>query len=134
MKLMTRGEFDQLSFQIIGLAIEVHDQLGPGLLESAYEQCLEFELEEAGLVYERQKPLPVIYKGRRLECGYRLDFLIERRIVLEIKAVQSFQKIHKAQLLSYLRLGGWKLGLLLNFNVERMKSGIARVANGLPEP
>ncbi|MFW5968041.1 MAG: GxxExxY protein [Persicimonas sp.] len=127
-----REDYDRLSYRINGLAIQVHRHLGPGLLESAYEACMEFELQQAGLRYERQKPLPVVYKGQRLECGYRLDFVVERRIVLELKAVCTVDKIHKSQLLSYLRLGGWKLGLLLNFNVETMKNGIERVVNNLP--
>jgi GxxExxY protein len=112
--------------------MEVHEKLGPGLLESAYERCLEFELAQAGLSFERQRPLRISYKGVNLDCAYRLDFVVEDVIVLELKSVQCVKNLHKAQLLSYLRLGGWKLGLLLNFNVSRMKEGVERIVHGLP--
>ncbi|HHB12967.1 MAG TPA: GxxExxY protein [Chromatiales bacterium] len=117
---------DPVSVRIIGAAIEVHRALGPGLLESAYEEALAFEFDQQGIRYERQKPLPVRYKGRHLDCGYRLDFLAERQVVVELKAVEALQPIHEAQLLTYLRLGGWPIGLLINFNVPLLKQGIRR--------
>jgi GxxExxY protein len=122
---------NELSNQIIGLAIEVHKQLGPGLLESTYEQCLAYELVQAGIPFEQQKQLPVQYKGIRLDCGYRLDLLVDNKVIVEIKAVESLLPIHEAQLLTYLKLSNVKLGLLLNFNVMMMKQGIKRVANHL---
>ena len=108
-------------------AIEVHRALGPGLLESAYEECLAHEMKLRGLNFERQVPLPVSYKGVKLDCGYRLDFLVEISVVLELKAVEVVQPIQEAQLLTYLKLGGWKLGLLMNFNVSVLKDGICRM-------
>lgn len=124
---------NQLSYNIIGAAIEVHRVLGPGLLESAYEECLCHELDLRGLPYERQRPLPVVYKDVHLDAGYRLDVLVENRIVLELKAVEALLPIHEAQLLTYLKLGGWQLGLLINFNVEVLKDGIRRRVLGLKE-
>jgi GxxExxY protein len=120
------NELNKLTDQIIGAAIEVHKVLGPGLLESAYEECLCHELHQRGLNFERQYPLPVIYKEVRLDCGYRLDILVEKKVVVEIKAVSSIEPIHEAQLLTYLKLGGWKLGLIINFNVALLKDGIRR--------
>jgi GxxExxY protein len=117
---------NELTEQIIGAAIEVHRALGPGLLESAYEECLCHDLTLSGISFERQRPLPVEYKGIRLECGYRLDLLVENLVVVEIKAVSAIEPIHEAQLLTYLRIGGWKVGLLINFNVPVLKSGIRR--------
>ncbi len=108
---------DQISRRIIGAAIEVHRNLGPGLLESAYETCLVFELRKLGLRVEEQKPLPVTYKEVRLDCGYRLDLVVEGEIIVEIKAVEKLLPIHEAQLLSYLRLSRKKVGLLMNFHV-----------------
>jgi GxxExxY protein len=122
-----------LSSAIIGAAIEVHRALGPGLLESAYEQCLAQELSLREIPFERQRPLPVYYKGTRLDCGYRLDFLVAGRIVVEVKAIDTLLPIHQAQLLSYLKLGGWKLGLLINFHVPLLRDGIKRVVFGLEE-
>jgi len=119
-------EMNEITNKIIGAAIEVHRALGPGLLESAYEECLCHELTLRGLAFERQKPLPVEYKGTKLDCGYRLDLLVEALVVVEIKAVEVIQHIHEAQLLTYLKLGGWKLGLLINFNVPFLKDGIRR--------
>jgi len=116
---------------IIGSAIAVHKELGPGLLESAYEACLAYELTEKGLAIERQKNLPVIYRGLKMDCGYRLDLLVEEKIVVEIKSVERIDPIHKAQILSYLKLSGCKLGLLINFNVNMLKNGIKRVVNNL---
>jgi len=119
-------ELNKLSEQIIGAAIEVHRALGPGLLESAYEECLCRELALRSIPFERQRSLPVQYKGVKLDCGYRLDLLVDESVVVEIKAVESVQPIHEAQLLTYLKLGGWKLGLLINFNVPILKEGIRR--------
>ena len=107
--------------------------LGPRLLESAYEECLCYELELRRIKFERQKSLPIIYKGRRLDCGYRLDIVIENKIITELKSIEKIEPIHKAQLLSYLKLSGQKLGLLLNFNVSVMKDGIVRLVNQLEE-
>ena len=118
---------------IIGAAIEVHRALGPGLLESAYEECLCRELAMTQIPFERQWPLPVEYKGLQLDCGYRLDLLVDNSIVVEIKAVERLDPIHEAQLLTYLRLGGWKAGLLVNFNVPVLKQGIRRLVLGLEE-
>ena len=124
---------NEITARIIGAAIEVHIALGPGLLESAYEECLSQELQLRGISFERQKPLPVEYKGARLDCGYRLDMVVEDRVILELKACDSIEEIHKAQILTYLRLSGLKLGLILNFNVPVMKEGIVRVVNKLDE-
>ena len=127
---MTEKErLNQLTERIIGAAISVHCALGPGLLESSYEARLAFELGEQGLNIERQKPLPVIYRNVKLDCGYRVDLLVEKTIIVEIKAIESVKAIHKAQLLSYLRLFGSTLGLLLNFNETVLKNGITRVVN-----
>lgn len=111
---------------IIGAAIEVHRTLGPGLLESAYHECLCRELSLRGVPFEREYPLPVEYKGTRLECGYRLDLLVARAVVIEVKSVEALAPVHEAQLLTYLRLGGWRVGLLINFNVAILKDGIRR--------
>ena len=118
-----------LTERIIGAAIEVHKTLGPGLLESAYEECLAYELLSANVTFERQLPLPVAYKSIQLDCSYRLDFLVEQTVVLEIKTVESLQPIHEAQLLTYLKLGGWPIGLLINFNVPVLTKGIRRMVN-----
>ncbi|MGM0594876.1 MAG: GxxExxY protein [Pseudomonadota bacterium] len=122
---------DYLSNQIIGAAIEVHRQLGPGLLESTYEQCLCRELVLRGIDFRRQVPLPVKYKGEFLECGYRLDMVVDRRVVLELKAVEELESIHEAQLLTYLKLSGLQLGLLMNFNVPVLRRGIKRIVYNL---
>ncbi len=119
--------YEQLSGAIIGAAIEVHRELGPGLLESAYEQCLCHELSLRELDFERQRQLPVLYKGLRLDCGFRIDILVENKIILELKAVKTVLPIHEAQIMTYLRLSKKKLGLLLNFNVTVMKDGIQRI-------
>lgn len=111
----------------------MHRALGPGLLESAYEECLCRELTLRQLPFERQWPLPLVYKGLRLDCGYRLDLVVDNAIIVEIKAVESLQPIHDAQLLTYLRLGGWQVGLLINFNVPVLKQGIRRLVLGLGE-
>ena len=120
-----------LTEKIIGAAIEVHRLLGPGLLESAYEVCLAHEFLLADICFERQVPLPLSYKSLPLDCGYRLDFLVEKTVVLEIKAVEGLQPIHQAQLLTYLKLGGWPVGLLINFNVPVLKKGIKRMVYNL---
>jgi GxxExxY protein len=122
---------NEIGDRVLGCAIEVHKALGPGLLESVYESCLALELAEVGLAYDRQLSLPVKYKHLIIEAGYRVDLLIERRVIVEVKAVEAVAPVHRAQLLSYLRLGDFRLGYLLNFNVALMKDGIARVVNGL---
>ncbi|HEX8398669.1 MAG TPA: GxxExxY protein [Pyrinomonadaceae bacterium] len=114
---------NEITNAIIGAAIEVHKKLGPGLLESAYQECLAREFVLRNINFEKEKPLPVEYKGVRLECGYRLDFLVEGCVVVEIKSIEAIAPIHEAQLLTYLSLGGWKLGLLLNFNVNKLTEG-----------
>jgi GxxExxY protein len=129
-----RDRLNALTEQIIAAAIAVHHELGPGMLESAYEACLTYELLERGLAVERQKPLPVTYRGQTLDCGYRIDLLVERAVVVEIKCVERFERVHSAQLLSYLRFSKCKVGLLINFNVKWLtKEGIKRVVNGFPE-
>jgi len=115
-----------LSYEIIGAAYQVHSELGPGLLESTYEVCLEYELIKSGFKVERQKSLPVIYDEIKLEAGYRIDLLVEDSIIVELKSVSSIEPIHKAQVLTYLKLSKLKLGLLLNFNVTDLKKGINR--------
>lgn len=115
---------------IIGAAIDVHKELGPGLLESAYEACLVYELAGHGLKVECQKSLPVTYHGVYLDCGYRIDLLVEGKVVVELKAVEKLEPIHEAQLLSYLKLSGCKLGLLINFNVKILKDGVKRLVYG----
>jgi GxxExxY protein len=117
----------RLSERIIGMAIEVHRHLGPGLLESAYEECLCFELGAAGLPFRRQIPLPVVYKGVQLDCGYRMDVVVDQKIVLEVKAIETVLPIHKAQLLTYLRLSGHRVGLIMNFNSVVLKDGLHRL-------
>ena len=125
-----KQRINQLSHRVIGLCIEVHRELGPGLLESAYEEALAYELTHAGLRYERQCDLPLTYKSISLDCGYRLDFIIEDELIIELKSIHSFQPIHQAQLLTYLKLQRRSLGLLLNFNVPTMKEGVKRVICG----
>lgn len=120
--------YEELSGQICGAAVEVHRELGPGLLESAYEQCLCHELNLRGINFRRQVPLPVAYKGVQLDCGYKMDLLVEDKIVLELKCVEQTTELHQAQLLTYLRLSRKKLGMLLNFNVSIMRDGITRIA------
>ena len=122
----TEMNLNEITEQIIGAAIEVHRALGPGLLESAYEECLCRELSLRDIHFERQRALPIEYKGVKLDCGYRIDLLVTDAVVVEIKAVETIQPIHEAQLLTYLKLGGWKLGLLINFNVTVLKDGIRR--------
>lgn len=120
----------ELTHQIIGAAIEVHRALGPGLLESAYEECLARELTVRAIPFDRQRPLPLVYKDVKLECGYRVDLLVDGRVVVELKAVESLAPIHDAIVLTYLRLSGCKIGLLVNFNTAVLKDGIRRLVNG----
>ncbi|MEH2313349.1 MAG: GxxExxY protein [Nostoc sp.] len=122
---------NELSGVIIGCVMRVHTALGPGLLESAYEVCLDYELKEAGLNVGKQIPLPLVYQNVQLECVYRLDLIVEKKVIVEIKSIESFNPIHSVQLLTYLKLANCKLGLLLNFNVLHLKEGIKRVANNL---
>ncbi len=124
-------EEDRLSKEIIGAAIEVHRRLGPGLLKSAYEECLCRELAIRGLSFERKKPLALSYKGVNLDCGYRLDVVVEGLVILELKAAEKIEPIHEAQLLTYLKLSELKLGILINFNVPLLKHGIKRIVNSL---
>ncbi len=118
--------YEDLTRTIIGCAIEVHKELGPGLLESAYEECLAFELSKAGLKVERQVPIPIVYKEIKLECGYRIDILVEDKVVLELKSVDEFNPVHEAQILTYLKFAERKIGLLINFNVLRLIEGLKR--------
>ena len=128
-----KDRLDSITRRIIGGAIEVHRRLGPGLLESAYEVCLAFELRQMGLIVEEQKPLPVIYREVKLDCGYRLDLVVENSVVVEIKAVDQLAPIHVAQLLSYLRLSNKRVGLLINFHVRVLKNGLKRIVNDFPD-
>ena len=130
---MNAHSVNDITEKIIGAAIEVHRTLGPGLLESAYETCLCRELQLRGLQYQRQLSLPVNYKGIALESGYRLDLLVENLVVVEIKAIEALQPVHEAQILTYMRLGGWCVGLLINFNVPLLKQGVKRFVYHLPE-
>jgi GxxExxY protein len=124
-------EENEIGQRVLGLAIKVHKAIGPGLLESAYEACLAYELAKAEMSFERQLLLPLNYAGTVIEQGYRLDILVMRKVVIEIKTVDKLVDVHRAQLLSYLKLGGYRLGYLLNFNVSTMRDGIIRMANGL---
>ena len=126
-------DINDLTGKVIGAAIEVHKQLGPGLLESAYEECLSRELELRQVAHKRQKPLPIEYKGVKLDCGYRLDVVVEDLVLLELKSCDRIEDIHRAQLLTYLKLSGLKLGLIINFNVPVLRDGIIRVVNHLDE-
>jgi GxxExxY protein len=129
-----KDRLNGLTEQIISAAIAVHHELGPGMLESAYEACLTSELLDRGLPFERQKTLPLVYRGRVLDCGYRIDLLVESAVVVEVKSIERFERVHSAQLLSYLRLSGCKVGLLINFNVKWLvQDGIRRVVNGFPD-
>ena len=122
---------NELSNIVIGEAIKVHSQLGPGLLESVYHECLFYKLLKTGMIIERQKPIPLIFEEVRLECGFRCDILVENKLIIEIKAVEALNDIHLAQVLTYLKLTNVKLGLLMNFNVLKLKDGIKRVVNNL---
>jgi len=121
---------NQIATKIINCAIEVHKALGPGLLESAYQECLFYKLEQEGLKVQKEKPMPLIFEEVKLNIGYRIDILVENKVVIEIKSVDSLNDIHLAQTLTYLKLGNYKLGLLINFNVTLLKYGIKRVING----
>lgn len=129
--MKTEKELNTLSEKIIGCAIKVHRELGPGLLESTYEQCLAYELSQNNLKCEFQKPLPVVYQSVKLDCGYRVDAVVENSIILELKSVENLLPIHSAQLLSYLQLSKLRVGLLINFNVKMLKSGLKRIVNNL---
>ncbi len=120
---------NELSNIIIGCAIEVHKQLGPGLLESAYQECLFYELKNRGLNVIKEKSMPIVYKDIKLDHGYRIDLLVENKVVIEVKTIEMFTDVHTTQVLTYLKLGGYKLGLLLNFHVTTLKSGIKRIVN-----
>lgn len=124
---------NEITEAIIGAAIEVHRILGPGLLESAYQECLARELTLRQIPFEQEKPLPLEYKGAKLECGYRMDFLVAEMVVVEIKAADELLPIHQAQLLTYMKLGGWKVGLLINFHAPLLKKGIKRMVLGLED-
>jgi GxxExxY protein len=129
-----RNRLNAITETVIGAAIEVHRELGPGCLESSYEMCLTHELLDRGLTLERQKSLPLVYRGRTLDCGYRLDLLVEGLVVVEIKCVERFEPVHTAQMVSYLKLSGCKVGLLINFKVKWLVAhGIKRIVNDFPE-
>ncbi|MFM2361484.1 MAG: hypothetical protein RLZZ316_386 [Bacteroidota bacterium] len=122
---------NELSNKVIGLATEVHTALGPGLLESAYKECLYYKMGSSGFFVEKEKAMPLVFEQVKLECGYRIDLLVEQKLVIEIKSVEALNDVHLAQTLTYMKLGNYKLGLLMNFNVARLKEGIKRVVNGL---
>ncbi len=128
-----KDRLDSITRRVIGAAIEVHRGLGPGLLESAYETCLVYELRQCGLKIDQQKPLPILYKDVKLDCGYRLDLVVEDSVIVEIKAVEQLAPIHDAQLLSYLRLANKRVGLLINFHVRVLKNGVRRIVNEFPD-
>jgi GxxExxY protein len=121
---------DLLTRTIIGLAIDVHTSLGPGLLESAYKECLFYKIDKVGFQVEKEKMMPLRFEDVKLDCGYRIDILVENSLVLELKSIDSLNDIHLAQMLTYMKLGGYRFGLLMNFNVLRLKDGIKRVVNG----
>ena len=121
---------NEIATKIIGCAIEVHKALGPGLLESAYQECLAYKLIESSLQIEKEKAMPLVFEKIKLECGYRIDILVENKVVIELKSVESLNDVHLAQTLTYMKLGEYKLGLLINFNVALLKQGIKRVTNG----
>lgn len=120
---------NEISNKIIGLGINIHQSLGPGLLESAYKECLYYRLQREGIFVEKEKPMPLVYEEVKLECGYRIDLLLNRMVVVEIKSVEALNEVHFAQTLTYMKLGGYKLGLLINFNVSLLKDGIKRIVN-----
>jgi GxxExxY protein len=122
---------NEISEKIIGCSIEVHKSLGPGLLENAYQECLLYELQKAGLYVEKQKALPLIYKDIKLDAGYRLDLIVENKVIIEVKSIDALNDIHTAQVLTYLKVSGCKLGLLINFNVLRLVDGLKRLVNKL---
>ena len=122
---------NDIASKILGAAIEVHKALGPGLLESAYQECLFYKLSKEGLQVVKEKPMPLVFEEVKLECGYRIDLLVENKVVIEIKSVEGLSDVHLAQTLTYMKLGDYKLGLLINFNVKLLKNGIKRIVNGL---
>ncbi|MCF8293224.1 MAG: GxxExxY protein [Chitinophagaceae bacterium] len=122
---------NEISYEIVGLAIDVHTIVGPGLLESAYKECMYYELRQSGFYVEKEKPMPLIYQKVHLDCGYRIDLLVEKKVVVEIKSVEKLNNVHLSQTLTYMKLGDYKLGLLINFNVSKLKEGIKRIVNGL---
>ena len=122
---------NETSYKVIGLALEVHSVLGPGLLESAYKECMYYKIGKTGLSVEKEKPMPLVFEEVKLECGYRIDLLVEKKLVIEVKSVDALNDVHLAQTLTYMKLGKYKLGLLINFNVLKLKEGIKRVVNGL---
>jgi len=124
---------NELSNRILGCAIKVHKALGPGILESAYQRCLEYELIKDGLDVEFEKALPLVYEEVKMEVGYRIDLLVNKKVVIELKSVESLTDVHRAQVITYLKLGEYKLGLLINFNVALLKHGIERIVNNLEE-
>ncbi len=124
-------EVNELSNVVIGMAIDVHSALGPGLLESAYQECLFYKIQKEGFYVEKEKPIPLIFEGVNLNCGYRIDILVENQLVLELKSVEKLSDLHLAQTLTYLKLGNFKLGLLMNFNSYLLKDGLKRVVNNL---
>jgi len=125
--------YKELTYTVVGAAMNVHKELGPGLLEKAYQECLCYEIANLGLYVEKEIPMPLVYKGIQLDCGFRMDILVEDCLVIETKAVSEINEIHLAQLLSYLKQGDYRLGLLINFNTVVLKNGIRRVVNGLHE-
>ena len=122
-------EFEELTEEIIKCAMAVHTALGPGLLENVYKECLFYKLNKAGLYVEKEKPLPLVFEGVSLDCGYRIDLLVENSVIIELKSVKKIEDIHLAQILTYMKLGRFKVGLILNFNVSSLKDGIKRVAH-----
>lgn len=125
---------NEVSYKIIGAAIEVHKALGPGLLESAYQECLGYKLVEEGLRVEKEKPMPLVFEEVNMDVGYRMDILVEGKVVIELKSVEALTDVHRAQILTYLKLGDYRLGLLINFNVAKLMQGVERFANGELEP
>ncbi len=121
---------NEIANKVIGLAIEVHKSLGPGLLESAYQECLFYKIKKEGFLVVKEKPMPLVFEEVKLECGYRIDLLVENKLVLELKSVEALNDVHMAQTLTYMKLGNYKLGLLINFNVTLLKHGIKRIING----
>ena len=122
---------NEISNKVIGLAMEVHTALRPGLLESAYKECLFYKIKKSGLYVEKEKRMLLLFEEVKLECGYRIDLLVENKLVMELKSVEALNDVHFAQTLTYMRIGNYKLGLLMNFNVFRLKDGLQRIVNGL---
>jgi len=131
--LQLKMTYNELSYSVVGAAMKVHRELGPGLLEKAYQECLCYEIAQLGLCVEKEVAMPLKYRGVKLECGFRMDLLVEKRLVVETKSVSELNEIHFAQLLSYLKQGDFRMGLLINFNTLILKNGVRRVVNGLEE-